>query len=79
MASRRDSKVKKDAEADAKMASAAKASSESLRRAYERQAQVARKEALRESNTIASLSKDLAKIGADIGGSDRRRRAPARS
>lgn len=60
-------KAKKDAEADAKMASAAKASSEGMRRSYERQAQSARKEALRESDKIASLSKDLAKVAGDIG------------
>lgn len=60
-------KAKKDSEADAKMASAAKASSESARRSYERQAQSARKEALRESDKIAALSKDLAKVAGDIG------------
>jgi hypothetical protein len=60
-------KAKKDAEADARMASAAKASSESMRRSHLRQAQTARKDALRESDKIASLSKDLAKVAGDIG------------
>lgn len=60
-------RAKKDAEADARMASAAKTSSESMRRSYERQAQAARKDALRESNKIAALSKDLAKVAGDIG------------
>lgn len=60
-------KAKKDSEADAKTASAAKASSESMRRSYGRQAQSARQEALRESEKIASLSKDLAKVAGDIG------------
>ena len=63
---RRDG-TKQDGEADAKAASAAKASSESLRRSYERQAQPARKEALRESDKIASFSKDLARVAGDIG------------
>jgi hypothetical protein len=60
-------KAKKDAEADSKMASAAKASTDSSRRSYERQAQTARKDALRESDKIASLSKHLAKVAGDIG------------
>lgn len=60
-------KAKKESEADARMASAAKSSSESTRRSYERQAQSARKEALRESDKIASLTKDLARIAGDIG------------
>ena len=60
-------KAKKDAEADSKMASAAKATADALRRSYERQAQAARKDALRESGKIASLSKDLAKVAGDIG------------
>lgn len=61
------SKAKKDSEADARTASAAKASSESMRRSYERQAQSARKDALRGSDKIASLSKELAKIAGDVG------------
>jgi hypothetical protein len=60
-------KAKKDAEADAKMASGAKTASEGMRRSYERQAQSARRDSLRESDNIASLSKDLAKIAGDIG------------
>lgn len=60
-------KAKKDSAADSKMASAAKASSDSMRRSYERQAQAARKDALRESDKIASLSKDLAKVAGAIG------------
>lgn len=60
-------RAKKDSEADSKMASAAKATSDGMRRSYERQAQSARKEALRESDKIASLSKDLAKVAGDIG------------
>lgn len=60
-------KAKKDAEADARMASAARASSETSKRSYERQAQSARQEALRESNKIAGLSSDLAKVAGDIG------------
>lgn len=60
-------KAKKDSEADARTASAVKASSDSMRRMYERQAQSARKEALRESDKVASLTKDVAKVAGDIG------------